>query len=59
MLWAVGIAVVLCWGAVAACWLIREGIYRDRELAAIIRMGRVRGAGSEPAEVEATRRMRP
>lgn len=48
--WLLGVSVVLCWAAVAACWLIREGIYRDREDAAKALSRRLRGAGSEPAE---------
>lgn len=58
MAWWIALAVVACWVAVYACWRIREGIYRDRELAAIIRMGHVRGSGSEPETVDAARKIR-
>ena len=57
MAWWTAIAVVACWAAVAACWLIREGMYRDREAAAKAMRRQLRGAGSEPA-VEAARKIR-
>ena len=53
MAWWLAIAVVASWAAVAACWLIREGMYRDREAAAKAMRRQLRGAGSEPIETVA------
>ncbi len=53
MAWWLAIAVVACWAAVAACWLIREGMYRDREAAAKALRRTIPGAGSEPLETAA------
>ena len=55
--WWIALAVVACWAAVAACWLIREGMYRDRELAARALRRQIPGAGSEPT-VTAARKVR-
>lgn len=50
MSWLLALAIVLCWVAVYACWRIREGIYRDRELHARALRRTIPGAGSEPEE---------
>lgn len=49
----IALSVVLCWAAVAACWLIVAGAREDREMHARAMRRQLRGAGREPEAIDA------